>query len=203
MKTGYLMTRPIHRIRILLSCSSLNEEVESGRRFEDAEELAMVLFCVNRISHHFRDCELHFTTHTLHLSFPRPLKPCFGANSSIAVTASTNRNKTPPSNKCYSSGGGGEGDIPLLFDSSFRYLSIYQFILNFLFLWVHLIAKKYNSTDWKQIIQCFCSHQEDERDGISALTGLFVFSLEVVGIVRCYNTTYITDDYICYCQVEL
>jgi len=110
---------------IIILCS-LNEKAESGRRFDDAE-FAMVLFCVNRISHHFRDCELQFgfRFHSFHLSFPRPLKPCFGANS-IAVTTCTNPSKTLQSNKCYSSGGGGgAGDIPLLFDSSFRYLSIH------------------------------------------------------------------------------
>lgn len=78
----------------------------------------MVLFCVNRISHHFRDCELlHFGVgfrfHSFHLSFPRSLKPCLPGNA-ISVTNRSNENK------CYSSNySGGAGEIPLLFDSSF------------------------------------------------------------------------------------
>ncbi|CAL5210201.1 unnamed protein product [Lathyrus oleraceus] len=81
------------------------------------------MFGATRISHHFRDCELHFhyfgvgfRFHTFHLSFPpRPTKPCLLSNG-IATTSGGNRSGLP-SNKCYSgTPSKSSGEIPLLFD---------------------------------------------------------------------------------------
>ncbi|ESW14752.1 hypothetical protein PHAVU_007G014500 [Phaseolus vulgaris] len=75
--------------------------------------------CVSRaVSHHFRDCDLHFhftltycTFQTFHLSSPRPLKPC---SPDTAITKKHNR--VSSNYRCFGTPSKPPGEIPLLFD---------------------------------------------------------------------------------------
>ncbi|XP_014512574.1 FAD synthetase 1, chloroplastic isoform X1 [Vigna radiata var. radiata] len=70
------------------------------------------------ISHHFRDCDLHFhftltycTFQTFHLSSPRPLKPC------LPDTAIAQKHSRVSSNfRCFGTPSKPPGEVPLLFD---------------------------------------------------------------------------------------
>ena len=88
-------------------------------------EDAMLSGCASRaLSHHFRDCDLHFhftltycTFQTFHLSSPRPLKPC------CPDTAITQKHNRVSSNyRCFGTPSKPPGEIPLLFNC-FRFTS--------------------------------------------------------------------------------
>lgn len=77
---------------------------------------------MSRISHHFRDCDLHFhyhfrftftysAFHTFHLSSPPSLKP-----SSPAIVFSGNHNRVSSNYRCFGTPSKSPGEIPLLFD---------------------------------------------------------------------------------------
>lgn len=88
------------------------------------------------ISHHFRDCDLHFhftltycTFQTFHLSSPRPLKPC------LPDTAIAQKHSRVSSNfRCFGTPSKPPGEVPLLFDcfrfnSSFYQMGFVFFLL--------------------------------------------------------------------------
>jgi len=111
----------------------LNKELLAVLWVEDA----MLGGCVSRaVSHHFRDCDLHFhftltycTFQTFHLSSPRPLKPC---SPDTAITKKHNR--VSSNYRCFGTPSKPPGEIPLLFDcfrfnSSFYQIGFVLFLL--------------------------------------------------------------------------